>query len=266
MMPGVGFEEMILLVLVAIIVIGPKDLPLMMRKFGRFTGKMRTMAFEFKQGFDELGRQAELDELRKEVLDLKKHTGIDDLRREFEEDKRALEADVNSALIEPEPPKPAPAALPSPGEPAAGTELTTPATPPPATASAAPVAAIAAATAAAEPEFVPAMQVRSADKWPKPVKRTPTHPAAASAVTMARPDPVAPEPAPYAGLSADHPGYDTGEDFRLEGHPPESFAPANGAPVNGDAANGADEDHVHIIPDDEGRTPAVAPVKQDTPG
>ena len=65
MMPGVGFEEMILLVLVAIVVIGPKDLPLMMRKFGRFTGKMRAMAFEFKQGFDELGRQAELDELRK---------------------------------------------------------------------------------------------------------------------------------------------------------------------------------------------------------
>ena len=59
MMPGVGFEEMILLVVMAIIVVGPKDLPLMMRKFGRFTGKMRAMAFEFKQGIDELGRQAE---------------------------------------------------------------------------------------------------------------------------------------------------------------------------------------------------------------
>ena len=87
MMPGVGFEEMILLVIVAIVVIGPKDLPLMMRKFGRFTGKMRAMAFEFKQGIDELGRQAELDELRKEVADLKKRTGLDDIRREFEDDK-----------------------------------------------------------------------------------------------------------------------------------------------------------------------------------
>ena len=66
MMPGVGFEEMVLLVVVAIIVIGPKDLPLMMRKFGRFTGKMRAMAFEFKQGIDELGRQAELEELQKQ--------------------------------------------------------------------------------------------------------------------------------------------------------------------------------------------------------
>jgi Tat protein translocase TatB subunit len=58
MMPGIGFAEMVLLVVVALVVIGPKDLPLMMRKFGRFTGKMRALAFEFKQGIDELGRQA----------------------------------------------------------------------------------------------------------------------------------------------------------------------------------------------------------------
>ena len=207
---------------------------------------MRAMAFEFKQGFDELGRQAELEELRKEVADLKKSTGLEDLRRDFEEDKRALEADVNSALADPAPPKPA--ALAPLGEPAAGTQLPPLATPP-ATASTAPIAAVAVAADTVEPEFVPAMTVHAADKFPKPVRRPPTHPAAASAVTAARPD-----PAPYAGLSADHPGYDTGEDFRLEGLPPETFAPANGK------ADG----HVHIIPDDEVRPPAQAPVKQDT--
>lgn len=235
MMPGVGFEEMILLVLVAIIVIGPKDLPLMMRKFGRFTGKMRAMAFEFKQGFDELGRQAELEELRKEVADLKKHTGLEDLRKDLEDDTRNLESDVRSALTDTAP-RPVAAA---PGEPAPGAE-------PP--------------------------RASSADKWPKPVKRPPMHPAAASAVTMARPDP-APEPAPYAGLSADHPGYDTGElemgeDFRLEGHAPETFAPVNGAHGNGVHGNGQ-HDGVHVIPDDEVRTPAAPPppqpVKQETP-
>jgi sec-independent protein translocase protein TatB len=70
----------------------------MMRKFGRFTGKMRAMAFEFKQGIDELGRQAELEELRKEVADLKKSTGIDDIRRDLEKDKADLESDVASAM------------------------------------------------------------------------------------------------------------------------------------------------------------------------
>jgi sec-independent protein translocase protein TatB len=98
MMPGVGFTEMILLVLVGIVVIGPRDLPLMMRKFGRMTGKVRAMAFEFKQGFDELGRQAELEELRREVSELKKSTGLDDLQREFEQDKINLERDVQSAM------------------------------------------------------------------------------------------------------------------------------------------------------------------------
>lgn len=99
MMPGIGFGEMVLLAIVAIVVVGPKDLPLMMRKFGRFTGKMRAMAFEFRQGFEELGRQAELEELRKEVADLKKHTGLSDIEKDLAEDKRRLESDVLSATM-----------------------------------------------------------------------------------------------------------------------------------------------------------------------
>lgn len=98
MMPGIGFFEMVLLVVVAIVVVGPKELPLMMRKFGKFTGKMRSLAFEFKQGFDELGRQAELDELRKEVADLRKHTGLDEITRDLEKDRIDLEADIASAM------------------------------------------------------------------------------------------------------------------------------------------------------------------------
>lgn len=116
MMPGIGFAEMVLLVLVGIVFIGPKDLPLMMRKFGRMTGKMRAMAFEFKQGFDELGRQAELEELRREVSDLKKSTGLDDLQREFEQDRINLEKDVNSAMapVEIKPALSAPGPTPTP--------------------------------------------------------------------------------------------------------------------------------------------------------
>jgi sec-independent protein translocase protein TatB len=254
MMPGIGFEEMILLVLVAIVVIGPKDLPLMMRKFGRFTGKMRAMAFEFKQGFDELGRQAELEELRKEVADLKNSTGLGDLRREFEEDQRALEADVNSALA---------ATDPTPAQPAA------PAVTTPAVAGAAAVAAVAttgeAAAATAPVEAAPVIPapgmgenglplVKAQDRFPKPVRKQPT------------PRPAA-EPAPYSGLSADHPGYDAGEDFRIDGGQaapqPAVDAPANGQPVNGEAAG-----DVHVIPDDHVRPAHPAArlaAKQDTP-
>lgn len=189
MMPGVGFEEMILLVVVAIVVIGPKDLPLMMRKFGRFTGKMRALAFEFRQGLDELGRQAELEELRKEVADLKKATGLDDIRRDLEADKANLERDVASAM----------------------------------------------------------------NDAPKPT--------AATSETK--------EPAPYAGLSADHPGYDAGEDFRIDGGTPTPQGPTPGGAAIDPAVALGEADGVHVIPDSEVRPthPAMAsiPVKQDTP-
>jgi sec-independent protein translocase protein TatB len=98
MMPGIGFGEMVLLAIVAIVVVGPRDLPLMMRKFGRFTGKMRAMAFEFRQGFEELGRQAELEELRREVADLKKHTGLQEIEDDLRKDRINLEKDVDAAL------------------------------------------------------------------------------------------------------------------------------------------------------------------------
>ena len=53
--------------IVALIVVGPKDLPILMRKVGRFLAHMRGMAAEFRASFDEMARQSELDELRREV-------------------------------------------------------------------------------------------------------------------------------------------------------------------------------------------------------
>jgi sec-independent protein translocase protein TatB len=59
--------HVMILVVVALIVVGPKDLPRMLHKVGQFMGKMRGMANEFRASFDEMARQSELDELRKEV-------------------------------------------------------------------------------------------------------------------------------------------------------------------------------------------------------
>ena len=77
MLPGIGLQEMLLIVIVAITVVGPKDLPLMMRKFGRWVSRMRAMAHEFQTSFEDLARQAELDELRKEVEALRRDTARD---------------------------------------------------------------------------------------------------------------------------------------------------------------------------------------------
>jgi sec-independent protein translocase protein TatB len=59
--------EMLVVFAIGLMVLGPKDLPVVMRKLGQFVAKMRGMAAEFRASFDELARQSELDELRKEV-------------------------------------------------------------------------------------------------------------------------------------------------------------------------------------------------------
>lgn len=67
MLPEAGAFELVFLAMVALIVVGPKDLPVLLRKVGQFTAKMRGLAGEFRASFDEMARQSELDELRREV-------------------------------------------------------------------------------------------------------------------------------------------------------------------------------------------------------
>ncbi len=63
----IAWSELALVGAVALIVIGPKDLPKVMRVMGQWTRKARLLAGEFQHNFDELVRQAELDEVRKQV-------------------------------------------------------------------------------------------------------------------------------------------------------------------------------------------------------
>ena len=91
MLPSLGFQEIILLGVLALLVVGPKDLPLMLRKLGRWTAKLRAMAQEFRTGFDELARQAELDELKKEVDALRRGTNLSSLANEITKPLASLE-------------------------------------------------------------------------------------------------------------------------------------------------------------------------------
>jgi sec-independent protein translocase protein TatB len=67
MFPEGRILDFVLIGVLALIVVGPKDLPVLMRKVGRFLAHMRSMAAEFRASFDEMARQSELDELRREV-------------------------------------------------------------------------------------------------------------------------------------------------------------------------------------------------------
>ena len=58
--------ELLLVVVVALVVIGPKDLPKAMRFVGKWMGKARGMARHFRSGLDTMMREAELEELEKQ--------------------------------------------------------------------------------------------------------------------------------------------------------------------------------------------------------
>lgn len=61
----IGATELLLIVIVAVLVIGPKDLPLALRTAGRWIGKMRRISAHFRTGFDAMIREAEMEELEK---------------------------------------------------------------------------------------------------------------------------------------------------------------------------------------------------------
>ncbi|MBU1385808.1 MAG: Sec-independent protein translocase protein TatB [Alphaproteobacteria bacterium] len=96
--PGIGGLEILVIGLLALIVVGPKDLPLLMRKVGKAVGKARSMANEFRSSFDEMARQSELDELRKEVEALRTGQGMVPLGAEAEATFRDISQDLNRPL------------------------------------------------------------------------------------------------------------------------------------------------------------------------
>ncbi len=66
-----GAMELLVIGIVAIIVVGPKDLPKMLRAGGQFISKMRSMAREFQSMFEEAARDTGMDDLAKSVNDVK---------------------------------------------------------------------------------------------------------------------------------------------------------------------------------------------------
>ncbi len=62
----IGWDEMLFTAIVAIVVIGPKDLPRALRTAGRWIGKMRRMSSHFRSGIESMIREAEMEDLEKE--------------------------------------------------------------------------------------------------------------------------------------------------------------------------------------------------------
>lgn len=68
----IGWPELLVVAIVLVVVVGPKDLPRMLRAFGKTTSKLRSMAGDFRRQFDDALKEAELDDVKSIVSDARK--------------------------------------------------------------------------------------------------------------------------------------------------------------------------------------------------
>jgi sec-independent protein translocase protein TatB len=111
---GIDSPELLVIAVVALIVIGPKELPGMLRSWGRWMAQMRGMAAEFRGHVDEMVRQSELDEVKKQLeatpgLDLQAldptkqiKSAIQEGMAEGEKALAEAKAQIDNPLVEPE--------------------------------------------------------------------------------------------------------------------------------------------------------------------
>jgi sec-independent protein translocase protein TatB len=133
MLFDLGMSELLLIGVVALVFIGPKDLPKALRVAGFWVRKARTLSREFQSSVEQMIREAELDEMRQE---LKKATEID-VEKEFRQTIDPT-GSLAESLKPPDLPKfsdadlpatPAPEANPQPAEETARSEGVEPAVP-----------------------------------------------------------------------------------------------------------------------------------------
>ena len=76
----IGWSELLVIAVVAIVVVGPKDLPKLMRSFGHYAGKLRRAASDFQRQFEEAMRESEVEEVRKAIESVRTETPSLDLK------------------------------------------------------------------------------------------------------------------------------------------------------------------------------------------
>jgi len=93
-------SKLLILGIVALIVVGPKELPFLLRTIGKYVGMIRRQANEFRAQFDEAMREAELDSIKKEVEAVARdaENTIRDAQTTVERDMHATQSELDQSL------------------------------------------------------------------------------------------------------------------------------------------------------------------------
>jgi sec-independent protein translocase protein TatB len=100
LVPQLGLPELLVIAVLVLLVVGPKDLPKFLYSAGQVFGKARRLADEFRAGLSQMAREAEMEEMRREIEALKKTSPAENLKAAV----RDLENDVRSATAPPKSP------------------------------------------------------------------------------------------------------------------------------------------------------------------
>jgi sec-independent protein translocase protein TatB len=115
---GIGTSELFIIAIIALLVVGPKDLPKLLRTIGQFTTKIRGMAREFQGHLNEAMRETGVEDVKKEVNKMTNFTvTATDFSKEAADIKKAVESAApkldepetprSDSIAEPEKPEPA---------------------------------------------------------------------------------------------------------------------------------------------------------------
>ncbi len=171
-MLDVGYSELLVIAIVMIVVVGPKDLPKMLRAFGKATSKFRQMSGDFKRQFDDALKEAELDDVKKTLDSVKKldpRQQVKDVLNPFKEATSGIRDDMTKAVQ----PKPVAAPAPAPVVTATAEIAPKPRKAMSSNPAAKKVAAVAVITPAKETKTKATPVKRSVDKVKAPVKAKP---------------------------------------------------------------------------------------------
>lgn len=91
----IGWSELLILAIVTLLFVGPKDLPVFLRTIGRFTSAIRKQAGEFRAQFDEAMRDSELDQIRKDMAGLR-----DEVSGTVRQAQRSVENELSATTRE----------------------------------------------------------------------------------------------------------------------------------------------------------------------
>ena len=83
-MLDIGWQEFILVGFILLIVVGPQDLPKVLKTIVNSVRKIKTMAYDFQNSVDEMANQSDISELKKEVTKLKTSSSISETKLEIE--------------------------------------------------------------------------------------------------------------------------------------------------------------------------------------